>query len=56
MEMKTVEFVRKIRDSYYYNLKDKSSKEQKIFYKHKAEIVNEKVKKIIQRKSEIINS
>jgi hypothetical protein len=49
MEMKTVDIVRKIRDSYYNNLKNKSRDEQKAFYREKAEIINKKAREIIQK-------
>ena len=56
MEMKTIDIVRKIRDSYYNTLKNKSREEQKAFYKHKAEIINKKAIKIIQRKADVLDS
>lgn len=48
MKMKAIEMVRQIREAHYEQLKDKTHQERLAFYREKAQVMNKRVKAILE--------
>lgn len=48
MKMRAIEMVRQIREAHYEQLKDKTPQERLAFYREKAQVMNKRVKTILE--------